>query len=174
MQQYCLSGKAWVLKVQWHKHVLIGLNSYIYSMWMHAVKSTHNVVQIWNTESVWPCSMTSACHLVVSLLMLTMFSEVRERGKVRHCQREPMMAANDWRKFYRQDGQMIVFSIMLFLCRSTSTIEWMNNYSYNYSYIYRIIIQRVYSEGINVCGFLIKHVPVFFYTHEKTAIPRKP
>ena len=58
--------------------------------------------------------MTSACHLVgsdplVSLLMLTMSSEVRERGKARHCQREPMMAANDWRKFYRQDGQMNVF-----------------------------------------------------------------
>ena len=56
--------------------------------------------------------MTSACRVgsapLVSLLMLTMSSEVREKGEVRHCHLEPMMAANDWN---RQDGQMIAFLV---------------------------------------------------------------
>ena len=58
--------------------------------------------------------MTSACLVgsapLVSLLMLInlMSSEVREKGEVRHCHLEPMMAANDWN---RQDGQMIAFLV---------------------------------------------------------------
>ena len=66
----------------------------------------------YGTRKVHDECLSGACRVgsapLVSLLILTMSSEVREKGEVRQCHLDPMMAANDWN---RQDGQMIAFLV---------------------------------------------------------------
>ena len=58
---------------------------------------------------------------LVSLLMLTMSSEVSERGEARHCHREPMMAAKDWRKS-ESEWAVELSSLSILSCRGTSGV----------------------------------------------------
>ncbi len=55
-----------------------------------------------STDHKLPSPITSACLVgsapLVSLLVLTMSSEVRKSGEARHGHQKPMVAANDYRK----------------------------------------------------------------------------
>ncbi len=160
VSNFCLRGKAWVLKVQRHKHVLdwTAISTVCKCNWMHAAKS--NIMWYrYETRKVydhvaWRVLVIWLALILLSLCWCSQCLQKWGRG-------EKQDTANESQWWQQMIGESFIvrtdrwlFSIMLFLCRSTSTIELMNNYSYNYSYI---IIPYYYTAGIfqgyNVRGF---------------------